>query len=290
MATLEHVGMRDLLRVDQRTLDLAAIDPASTPGVPSGLSRKHAKAWSRDQLGLIGDELASLQERLFAGGKEGEGRRVLLVLQAMDCGGKDGTVKNVAGAMNPLGLRITGFGAPTAAELRHHFLWRIRRALPGPGLVGVFNRSHYEDVLVARVEGLVPQQVWERRYAEINRFEARAEADGLRIVKVMLHISAEEQKKRLLERLDDPTKHWKYNPGDLDARAKWDSYQDAYAAALRRCSTPAAPWYVVPADRKWYRNWAVAHLLWETMEAMNPRYPPPMFDVAAERQRLLAAD
>ncbi len=289
MATVEHVGMRDLLRVDPQALDLAAVDPGGTPGLPSSVDAKDAKAWSREQVALIGTELAGLQERLFGSGKEGDPRRVLLVLQAMDCGGKDGTVKNVAGTMNPLGLRVTAFGRPTPAELRHHFLWRIRRALPGPGLVGVFNRSHYEDVLIVRVEGLVPPEVWERRYAEINRFEARADADGVRMVKVMLHISKQEQKERLLERLDDPSKHWKYNPADLAARAKWDQYQGAYEAALRRCSTQPAPWYVVPADRKWYRNWAVAHLLWETMDAMNPQYPPPKFDVAAERARLIAA-
>ena len=192
--------------------------------------------------------------------------------------------------MNPLGLRITAFGKPTAAELRHHFLWRVRRAVPGPGLVGVFNRSHYEDVLIVRVENLVGPDVWERRYDEINRFESRLVADGVTVVKVMLHISKDEQKERLADRLADPTKHWKYNPGDLAARRRWDDYQQAYAVALERCSTDAAPWYVVPGDRKWYRNWAVASLLREVLTGLDPRYPAPAFDVDAERKRLAAAD
>jgi PPK2 family polyphosphate:nucleotide phosphotransferase len=208
----------------------------------------------------------------------------------MDCGGKDGTIRRVAGTLNPQGLHIVGFGKPTPEELSHHFLWRIRHALPPPGVVGVFNRSHYEDVLVARVEELAPRQTIEERYEEINEFEAELAAGGMTLVKVMLHISRHEQKKRLTERLTDPTKHWKYNPGDLETRAKWRDYQDAYAIALARCSTEAAPWYVVPADRNWYRNWAVAHLLLQAMERLDLRYPPPPFDVAKELKRLEAAD
>ena len=169
--------------------------------------------------------------------------------------------------------------------MRHHFLWRIRRALPPAGYVGVFNRSHYEDVLVVRVEGLVPKDVWQKRYDEINRFENRQLADGVTLIKVMLHISKDEQKQRLLDRLADPTKRWKYNLSDLDSRLKWDDYQEAYETALGRCNSEAAPWYVVPADRKWYRNWAVAQLVRETLEGMNLEYTPADVDIDAERAR-----
>jgi len=185
-------------------------------------------------------------------------------------------------------VRVTSFGPPDTEERRHDFLWRIRRALPPAGYLGVFNRSHYEDVLVVRVHDLVPPEVWSRRYDEINAFEAELAAGGLTLLKVMLHISPAEQKERLLARLDDPTKHWKYNPGDVDERARWDDYQQAYQDALVKCSTDAAPWYVVPADRKWYRNWAVASLLRATLAEVDPRYPEPDFDVAAERRRVQA--
>jgi PPK2 family polyphosphate:nucleotide phosphotransferase len=175
-------------------------------------------------------------------------------------------------------------------ERRHDFLWRIRRALPAPGYVGVFNRSHYEDVLVARVESLVPERTWRARYDEINDFEAELVGSGVSLIKVMLHISYEEQRERLLARLSDPTKRWKYDPADVDARARWDDYQTAYADVLRRCGTPQAPWHVVPADRKWYRDWAVAHLLRETFADLRLSYPEADFDVARERMRLLRAD
>lgn len=284
--------MRELLAVtgDGRTLvDLAGIDPRATPGLPPRERLgDDVKGWARGQVALIGAGLARQQEMLFAGAKidPRSGRRVLLVLQAMDCGGKDGVIRRVAGAMSPLGLHIRSFGPPTAQERRHHFLWRIRRALPAPGYVGVFNRSHYEDVLVPRVEGLVPESTWRARYEEINDFERELVASGTHLVKVLLHISRREQRERLLARLDDPAKHWKYEPGDVDARRRWDDYQAAYAEALARCGPPAAPWFVVPADRKWYRDWAVAQLLRETFAGMDLRYPPADFDVAVERDRL----
>jgi PPK2 family polyphosphate:nucleotide phosphotransferase len=288
---VEHVNMRRLLRVPPGSVDLAAIDPRSTPGLPDSAEvRAGPKQWSRDQVAAVGAHLDGLQERLFAAGKAGSRDRLLLLLQAMDCGGKDGTIRHVVGTMNPQGLRITAFGKPSEEEREHDFLWRIRRALPGAGLIGVFNRSHYEDVLVVRVHNLVPPEVWSARYDQINQFEAELAADGLRLVKVMLHISPEEQKKRLISRLEDPTKWWKHNPGDLDERKLWGDYQAAYTDALSRCATDAAPWYVVPADRKWYRNWAVAHLLWETLEEMDPKYPEPDFDVATELARLRAAE
>jgi PPK2 family polyphosphate:nucleotide phosphotransferase len=276
------------VRRDAGSVDLAAVDPRSTPGLPAGVRDGDAKAWAREQVGKVGAELAPQQEMLYAGAQvdPSSGRRLLLVLQAMDCGGKDGTIRRVAGSMNPLGLHIRSFGAPTEEERSHHFLWRIRRALPGPGYVGIFNRSHYEDVLIGRVESLVSEAVWRGRYDEINDFESELVAGGVSLVKVFLHISAEEQRERLLKRLDDPHKHWKYNPADLRARSRWADYQAAYADALARCDSDAAPWYVVPADRKWYRDWAVAHLLRETFADLRLSYPPANFDVARERRRL----
>jgi PPK2 family polyphosphate:nucleotide phosphotransferase len=250
--------------------------------------RRDPKAWARAELVQLGTQLAAQQEMLFANAKTRKDfpGRVLLVLQAMDCGGKDGTIKKVAGTMNPEGLHIVGFGPPTAAERRHDFLWRIRKALPQPGLVGVFNRSHYEDVLVVRVRKLAPKKVWFPRYQEINAFESELADSGVALVKVMLHISFEEQGKRLAQRLEDPAKFWKYNPDDVDNRAFWPAYQEAYQDVLARCSTDLAPWYVVPADRKWYRDWAVAHLLLEAMSGLGLRYPEADFDPIAERARL----
>ncbi|MDG4768255.1 hypothetical protein O7632_29815 [Solwaraspora sp. WMMD406] len=293
-AALSEVSVRDLLRMKVgRPVDLSAIDPRSTPGLPGlPVTGPDRKSWARAELRRLGDDLAEQQEMLHAQAVAGAaaGRRVLLVLQAMDCGGKGGAVKRVAGAMNPLGLRIQAFGPPTAEELSHHFLWRIRRALPDAGQVGVFDRSHYEDVLVVRVESLVPEQEWRPRYDEINAFEAELVDDGFVVIKVFLHISYEEQRERLLARLTDPTKHWKYHPGDVDARAKWPDYQAAYAEALSRCATEAAPWYVLPADRKWYRDWALAHLLREHFAELDLSYPPARFDLRAEQARLLAGD
>jgi PPK2 family polyphosphate:nucleotide phosphotransferase len=279
-------ALSELLRVGPDRVDLAAIDPRGTPGLPKGKRKK----WARSQFAEVSQRLATYQEMLFAQAKVGgDRRRLLLLLQAMDCGGKDGTTKQVAGAMNPAAVRVTGFGKPTDEELRHHFLWRIRKALPPPGWVGVFNRSHYEDVLVVRVHNLVPARTWRARYAQINRFEQELVDDGVTLVKVMLHISPEEQLERLAARLDDPTKHWKYNPDDLDERARWADYQAAYADALAKCSTDAAPWYVVPADRKWYRDWAVSQLLLEAFAGLDLEYPKGEFDEAAERERLNAA-
>jgi PPK2 family polyphosphate:nucleotide phosphotransferase len=281
------MDMRDTLRVPPgQQVDLAAIDPSGTPGMPH-LAGDKAKGWARSHLEALGVELASHQERLYANAKTGDSRRrVLLILQAMDCGGKDGTVRRVAGMMNPQGLHIVSFGPPTAQEREHDFLWRIRAALPAPGYLGVFNRSQYEDVLIARVHGLVPEDVWRARYQAINDFERELVEDDVTIVKVMLHISFDEQRRRLAARLDDPTKHWKYNPGDIDERELWPQYQEAYQDALSHCSTEHAPWYVVPADRKWYRDWAVASLLRETLVDLKLTYPEGDFDVAVERQRL----
>jgi PPK2 family polyphosphate:nucleotide phosphotransferase len=233
-------------------------------------------------------ELAGLQERLYAEGVGGGHRSLLLLLQGMDTSGKDGTVRKVVGAMNPAGVRITSFKKPTDEELSHDFLWRVDRALPTGGDVAVFNRSQYEDVLVVRVHDLVPESEWSTRYDRINEFEHRVVDAGTHLVKVMLHISKDEQKRRLAERLEDPTKYWKYNSGDLAERAFWDHYAVAYQDALSRCSTDAAPWYVVPGDRKWYRDWVVANLLVGALRGMSPTYPPADFDVE-EQRRLVAA-
>jgi len=286
--------MRSLLRVGSESpdvpVDLTAVDPQSTPGLPGRkVTGSDPKLWARGEVERIGAELATQQEMLFARGTvEPElGRSVLLVLQAMDCGGKDGAVKRVAGAMNPLGLHIKAFGPPTAAERRHDFLWRIRKALPPVGYVGVFNRSHYEDVLVVRVMGLAAESVWRPRYKKINDFERRLVDSGTAVVKVMLHISRDEQRERLIRRLEDPTKQWKFNPDDLEARAKWDDYQAAYAEALARCAD-AAPWHVLPANRKWYRDWALANLLRETFADLKLSYPKPDYSVDAQRRRLEA--
>jgi PPK2 family polyphosphate:nucleotide phosphotransferase len=214
---------------------------------------------------------------------------VLLVLQGMDTSGKGGVIRHVGGLVNPQGLQIATFKKPSKDELAHHFLWRVRRQVPAPGRIGIFDRSHYEDVLIARVDSLVPEDVWRRRYTEIAEFEAELDEQGVTIVKCMLHISPKEQLERLIARLDDPAKRWKYNPADLDARGKWPAYQEAYAEALRHTDTDAAPWYVIPSDRKWYRNWAIAALLAETLAVVDPKFPQPDFDVDVERAKLVAS-
>ena len=272
----------DLLRVPAGPVDLSALDTRATPGFDGG------KAAGKASLAALGRRLSDLQERLHAEGVSGGTRSLLLILQGMDTSGKGGVVRHVIGQVDPQGCEIASFKAPTREELAHDFLWRIRRRLPGPGKLGVFDRSHYEDVLIVRVHNLVPRTTWMRRYAAINRFEARLADDDVRVVKVFLHISKEEQRQRLLARLDDPTKLWKFNPHDVDERASWADYQEAYAAALERCNNDTAPWYRVPADRKWYRDWAVANLLVEHLEDMKLTWPKPDFDSEEQRARLLA--
>jgi PPK2 family polyphosphate:nucleotide phosphotransferase len=263
--------------------DLAAVDTRGTPVGP-----KNKSAAAEDMVDLA-TRLEGLQDALYAEATAGDTRAVLLVLQGMDTSGKGGVIRHVAGLVNPQGLQIASFKKPTPEEREHHFLWRIRKEVPVAGRIGVFDRSHYEDVLIARVDSLVPEDVWRGRYDEINAFEAELADNGVTVLKCMLHISPDEQKERLLARLDDPAKRWKYNPGDLDARAKWSSYQEAYADALRFCDTDAAPWYVVPSDRKWYRNWVVAALLAETLAELEPQFPETTFDVEAERARVEAS-
>ncbi|MEU2077611.1 PPK2 family polyphosphate kinase [Streptomyces sp. NPDC013489] len=278
-----EASLRELLRVPEgERVDLAAYDASATPGGPAG------KAAGLAATAALAPRLADLQERLYAASTAGDRRRVLLVLQGMDTSGKGGTVKHVIGPLNPSGCRIRAFKAPTPEEQSHPFLWRIMKALPRPGEIGIFDRSHYEDVLIARVRELVAPTQLNRRYGQINRFEKTLADDGVTVVKVFLHLSYEEQRARLLERLDNPAKHWKFNVGDIEERAMWPAYQQAYAIALKRCTTEAAPWYLVPADRKWYRNWAISKLLLEHLEALDPAYPPGDFDVEESRRRLLA--
>lgn len=253
----------------------SSVDADSTPGVED---RDEAESELRD----LTEKLEGLQERLWAEGS----RSLLVVLQGMDTSGKGGTLEHVVSSMNPAGVDVASFKKPTDEELAHHFLWRIEKRLPGPGEVVVFDRSHYEDVLVVRVHGLAEEGVWRARYDEINDFERRVTAAGTTIVKCFLHISYDEQRERLLARLDDPSKHWKFREGDIDERALWKDYMAAYDEAIARCSTDAAPWFVIPADRKWYRNWAVATLLVETLERMDPRYPSTNLDVPALKARL----
>jgi PPK2 family polyphosphate:nucleotide phosphotransferase len=238
-------------------------DPASTPGAPGG--RVATEAVSAQQH----VRLAALQERLWAEGR----RSLLVVLQAMDTAGKDGTIRHVFRGFNPSGTRVAAFREPTELEAAHDFLWRIHRQVPRTGEVVVFNRSHYEDVLVTRVHALVPPKVWRARYGHINRFERLLNDAGTRIVKLMLHISYEEQGKRLRERQDDPAKRWKFKASDLAERKHWDDYQAAYGDMLEKTSTDSSPWYVIPANHKWYRNWAVTEVLLAVLEDMDPRYP-----------------
>jgi PPK2 family polyphosphate:nucleotide phosphotransferase len=215
-----------------------------------------------------------LQDKLYAENKQS----LLLVLQAPDAAGKDGTIRKVFGPVDPLGLKAHSFKKPTAEELSHDFLWRVHKKVPAAGEIGIFNRSHYEDVLVVRVEDLAPKKVVEARYGQINAFEQHLSFYGTRIVKVYLHLSKEEQRERLQERVDMPHKRWKFNPGDLEARKRWEDYRKAYEIMLRRCSSSQAPWYVIPADRNWYRNACVARLVRLTLEDMKPRFSDPAFD------------
>jgi PPK2 family polyphosphate:nucleotide phosphotransferase len=274
-----------LLRAPDSPVELSEIPSDAHPGVDS-------KAAALKKMPKLGAHLADLQERLFAqahGNAEPARQSLLLVLQGMDTSGKGGTVKHVAGVMDPGGLRINSFKAPTKQELSHDFLWRIRKALPTPGMVGVFDRSHYEDVLIVRVRDLVPRKQWELRYGLINEFEQELADQGTTVVKCFLHISRETQKERLLARLEDPTKLWKYSPNDVTERKLWPAYQEAYQAVLNLTSTETAPWYVVPADRKWYRNFAITNLLIETLERIDPKWPPADYDIEAEKKRVLAS-
>ncbi len=270
------------LRLPPGPVDLRAIDPAATPGFDGD------KAAGKAALADMGDELSDLQERLFAEGvATGSRRRLLLVLQGTDTSGKGGVLRHTVGLIDPQGVRITSFKAPSEEEKQHHFLWRIKRALPQPGHVGVFDRSHYEDVLIVKVHAWADERTIESRYDQINEFEAELAAEGVVIIKCMLHISADEQRARLLARLDNEDKYWKFNPGDIDERERWSEYQSAYETALERTNTEIAPWYVVPSDKKWYRNLVIGELVLDHLRSMALGWPPPDFDVEEQRRRLL---
>lgn len=274
--------MKELLRAGEG-LDLSAIDTSATPGFTGDKKAGQAAL----EAGV--EEFADLQERLFAASRFGDERRVLLVLQAMDTAGKGGIVKHVVGSVDPQGTHIHAFKAPTDEEKAHDFLWRVRKQLPEAGMIGVFDRSHYEDVLIHRVRGFSTPEAIEERYGIIRDFEQELVDGGTRIVKVMLHISAAEQKERLQDRLDDPAKHWKYNPGDLDERALWGQYMEAYEIAIGRTDADAAPWYVVPADHKWYARLAVQHLVVDALRSFELGWPAADYDVEAEKARLAAS-
>jgi PPK2 family polyphosphate:nucleotide phosphotransferase len=260
---------------------LADVDTSSTPGFAGD------KAYAQQALESGRETLGELQEKLFAQSRSGGSTgNVLLVLQAMDTAGKGGIVRHVVGAVDPQGVAHHAFKAPTPDELAHDFLWRVRRELPGPGMIGVFDRSHYEDVLIGKVRRLAPPEDIEQRYADIVAFEDELVANGTTLVKVMLHISSDEQKERLADRLARPDKHWKYNPGDLEERLVWNDYQDAYETAIRRTSTEAAPWFVVPADRKWYARIAVQKLLIDALASRGLDWPAAQFDVDLEKTKL----
>ena len=274
-------SIRDLLRVGPG-FDLGAVDARRVVAGPGD------KVTARAEALALESEVTTLQERLYAESKGGGKRRLLVVLQGMDTSGKGGAVRAIDRVCEPIGLRMTSFGAPTKEELRHHYLWRINKALPPAGSIGIFDRSHYEDVLIVRVRNLVPEDVWSGRYDEINAWEKKLSDGGLVFLKCMLHISKAEQQERLLARLMEPDKRWKYNPGDVDERELWDQYQEAYQAALTRCSTEYAPWYVIPADRKWHRDWLLTRLIAETLREMDPQYPAIDYDVETEIARVRA--
>lgn len=262
------------------TTSLADLDPSATPGFTGD------KDLAPELLTARGIVLAGLQEKLYANGRSGDTRAVLLVLQGMDTSGKGGIVKHVISVADPAGVEHTSFGVPTDEEKSHHYLWRIKKALPPGGQIGVFDRSHYEDVLVVRVHNLVPPDVWGARYEEINAFEKELVDGGTTVIKVALVISPDQQKARLAERLERPEKYWKFNPGDIDERKLWPAYQEAYQAVFDKTSTEYAPWYLVPADRKWFSRLAITELLIGALEALQLDWPPADFDVEAEKKRL----
>lgn len=267
----------DIYRVEPGArVDLSEWDPADRSAFAGGEKK------GRKRFKELNERLEALQELLYAEHKH----KVLIVLQAMDTGGKDGVIRSVFEGVNPQGVRVASFKKPTPEELDHDFLWRIHRHAPARGEMVIFNRSHYEDVLVVRVHNLVPPEVWSRRYAHINEFERMLAEEGTLILKFFLHISREEQKERLQARLDDPTKHWKFNPADLDERKLWPQYMQAYEEAISKTSTDWAPWYIIPANRKWYRNLMIARLLVGTLQSLNIQLPQPLSEVDVERYRL----
>lgn len=274
------------LRLRPGVVSMDDLDPRARPGFPG-----EGKGDAPQVTEALEPELSTLQEQLHANSAVDPSfrKRILLVLQGMDTSGKGGVIRHSIGMVEPQGVQLTSFKAPTVEERAHHFLWRIEKAVPDRGKIGVFDRSHYEDVLIVRVDNLAPLSEWSGRYDQINDFEKRLVDDGVTIVKCFLNVSFAEQKSRLAARLARPDKYWKFNPADVDARRKWSAYQEAYRDALERCNTEHAPWFVVPSDRKWYRNWAVAELLREHLIGLDLSWPEATFDVAEQKARLAAS-
>lgn len=264
----------DLERYRTPVANLDAIDPGDTGPYPTDRDGRRA---AQEDLGVLVQRMAERQRQFYADGRFA----LLLVLQALDAGGKDGTIRRALSGLNPQGVRVTSFKRPTERELAHDFLWRVHRAVPRKGKIGVFNRSHYEDVLVVRVDELVPEATWRARYAHIVAFERLLVGAGTRFVKVYLHIDRDEQAKRLQRRIDDPTRNWKFDADDLRVRGQWDAYREAYAEAFARTGTNDAPWLIVPGNRKWYRDVVVATAVVETLEALPLRWPEPDVDLSA---------
>ena len=238
---------------------------------------------SKEALLKLNTELAALQEQLYAEGKH----RLLIVLQAMDTGGKDGVIRAVFEGVNPQGVKVASFKVPTPVELSHDYLWRVHQQTPGKGEMVIFNRSHYEDVLVVRVHQLVPEEVWSRRYQHIREFERLLADEGTTVLKFSLHIDLQEQAQRFLARVEDPTKQWKFNPGDLDERERWEEYMKAYEDMLNQTSTDWAPWYIIPANKKWYRNWLISKIVIKTLKDLDMRYPAAPENIEDYHKRLL---
>jgi PPK2 family polyphosphate:nucleotide phosphotransferase len=265
-----------LVKPDQ-TIALSEWDPQDASAWKS--NRKEAEARNQE----LNAELETLQELLFAEGKH----KILIVLQGMDTSGKDGVIRRVFDGVNPQGVRVASFKVPTSIELAHDYLWRVHQQTPGRGEIVIFNRSHYEDVLVVRVHNLAPPEVWKRRYDHINHFEQLLIDEGTTILKFFLHINLDEQRERLLSRLDTPSKHWKFNPGDIKERKLWDQYEKAYEAVLSKTSQPGAPWIIVPANRKWYRDLLISTVLVDTLKDLKMEYPKAVEDLESYRAELI---
>jgi len=277
LLALWKTSAEDALRWKNGT-DIRSLNLNSAPGYLG------TKEQGEAALAMYEPELAELQEKLFAQGKTGASRAVLLVVQGLDTAGKGGIVRHVIGMVDPQGIKLSSFGKPSKEESEHHYLWRIENALPKPGYIGVFDRSHYEQVLVVRTDELEDEKTWRAHYGEINEFEKNVTAQGIKIVKVALIVSKDEQKKRLKARLDHPNKFWKYNPNDLNTRAKFAEYLDAYQEMLDETNTDYAPWYLIPADKKWYARLAVTQLLLDALRNMDLEWPAATFDVEEQKK------
>jgi PPK2 family polyphosphate:nucleotide phosphotransferase len=268
---MKNIAERLLVKPGRSKTTLRSFDPDEVFGMD--------KATAQLELRENVQRLGVLQYLLYAEAR----RSVLVVLQGIDAGGKDGTIRNVMTGMNPQGVRVTPFKAPEGEEKRHDYLWRVHKAMPEYGQIGIFNRSHYEDVLIVRVHSLVQKSIWSERYDQINNFEKMLSQNGVKLIKLLLYISKDEQAKRFRERLDNPEKNWKFSEGDLKEREFWEQYMEAYDDVLSKCSTDEAPWYVIPANHKWFRNFAVSQIIVDTLESMDLSYPKPVADLSKIR-------